>query len=967
MVEFGLKLEDNKVADWTEHYIDYEKLKHILKKCQAADKRWSDLAAKKPLTTASITDSFYSGVPTPVPTPYASRNTSKEDLQGYERQQLQLQLQQQQKAASTAASGSTGSWVAPVKQPQLDRIKEERSRSGDLAEGDYAKKSSTLSEVEGEDDVDAENENDAETETTELVPARAPQQDYGSAKGSAAAADGGGAPATSDSTTDLMEIDNSSQQSDSSTNLIRFALERADSAFGVTDYFSKSFERQVRDTLKELENYSQEFDECLVNSLSRVNTFYNSRLQELEVQLLVLKENVASSRSPTTKENAFSSQSPTTSSSKAATPPSDVEEDTEQADELETPLVQNRKKSQRHRKGKRSMDFVHEVAFKVAQVGGRISGKGMQKSESNEGLYDDDNTQDEKQDKALLSRKIKEAESIQRALVDQYRTAKLLHNFAIMNYTGFVKIVKKHDKSLPRKKGRYKQAIKPVNICNEGNAVEALASRMEHLYANWFCDRDVSEARAQMFPKKGDGLEMDWSQLRFGYRLGMCSVLGLWVCWDCVWGLLSSGKSTIGGRTAFPVFRATGGLLLLQWFWGCSVWVWTRYRINYIYLFDFNPQIVESPLAIFNRAVDNTLFFLINMLLYYKAGAHDVPGHFPAGVFPFFLVLYTCYQLIFPLRIRVPMWQSIWEVVTAPMIAPSFFHGYVGDIFTSMVKVFQDMLWTICFIFSGDWMISEDTELSTAHQWSRTNTYAHVLIPLLTLLPLWFRFNQCLRRYADTGNRFPHLANAFKYALSQTVTLFGAFHPLYLGMKKQHTGVDLFQFFWGSVFISSSLYSFAWDVYMDWGLGRPKFGFLGPSLMFPKKYGYFVIIGLDLVLRFAWVLTLVPPQSGASFALPQYMTAVSLMLELFRRTIWGFLRLENEHRSNASGFRRVGFVPLHFSTGHMHEYKKEKEHRGVSVLLEVAVVTIVVLGACTVSVVMAQQATERLTNNHLDL
>jgi hypothetical protein len=110
---------------------------------------------------------------------------------------------------------------------------------------------------------------------------------------------------------------------------------------------------------------------------------------------------------------------------------------------------------------------------------------------------------------------------------------------------------------------------------------------------------------------------------------------------------------------------------------------------------------------------------------------------------------------------------------------------------------------------------------------------------------------------------------------------------------------------------------------------------------------------------------LVPPQSGASFALPQYMTAVSLMLELFRRTIWGFLRLENEHRSNSDGFRRVAFVPLHFATGHTHEYKQEKEHRGFSVLVEVAVVTLIVLAACTASVVMAQEATERL--GHMDL
>jgi hypothetical protein len=100
--------------------------------------------------------------------------------------------------------------------------------------------------------------------------------------------------------------------------------------------------------------------------------------------------------------------------------------------------------------------------------------------------------------------------------------------------------------------------------------------------------------------------------------MGMCAVLGMWVCWDCIWGLVQDGTSTIGGRVAFPVFRACGGILLLQWFWGCSVFVWTRYRINYIYLFDFNPRIVATPVGILEEAVDNTLVFMVIMLLYYK-------------------------------------------------------------------------------------------------------------------------------------------------------------------------------------------------------------------------------------------------------------------------------------------------------------------------------------------------------------
>ena len=121
-----------------------------------------------------------------------------------------------------------------------------------------------------------------------------------------------------------------------------------------------------------------------------------------------------------------------------------------------------------------------------------------------------------------------------------------------------------------------------------------------------------------MLEKQGDGLEMDWSQLQLGYRMGMCAVLALWVCWDCVWGLVADGDTTIGSRAAFPVFRACGGLLLLQWFWGISVFVWTRYRVNYIFLFDLVPRTVSTPFELFSQAVDNTIPFLTLMLLYYK-------------------------------------------------------------------------------------------------------------------------------------------------------------------------------------------------------------------------------------------------------------------------------------------------------------------------------------------------------------
>ena len=216
-------------------------------------------------------------------------------------------------------------------------------------------------------------------------------------------------------------------------------------------------------------------------------------------------------------------------------------------------------------------------------VGGHPS-LDVKHSESLDDDYDDierilrgEASAEKRREKEELARKL---DSIKRAITDIYRTAKLLHNYSIMNYTGFVKIAKKFDKTFPDHKGIFKG-----NNCDDGKQAEVLAAKLEDIYSRWFCDGDAREAQAQMLPKRNDGLLMDWTQLRLGYRLGMCSILAMWVAWDCVWGQVSKGEVSIGGRSAFPVFRACFGLLTWHWFWGVAVYVWTRYRINYIYLF----------------------------------------------------------------------------------------------------------------------------------------------------------------------------------------------------------------------------------------------------------------------------------------------------------------------------------------------------------------------------------------------
>jgi hypothetical protein len=40
--------------------------------------------------------------------------------------------------------------------------------------------------------------------------------------------------------------------------------------------------------------------------------------------------------------------------------------------------------------------------------------------------------------------------------------------------------------------------------------------------------------------------------------------------------------------TRGAVYRFTAMFLLLGWFWGCCVWIWSKFRINYVYIFEMD-------------------------------------------------------------------------------------------------------------------------------------------------------------------------------------------------------------------------------------------------------------------------------------------------------------------------------------------------------------------------------------------
>ena len=633
-------------------------------------------------------------------------------------------------------------------------------------------------------------------------------------------------------------------------------------------------------------------------------------------------------------------------------------------------------------------------------------------------------------------------ESKRRALVHVYRQLKFLENFCIVNYTAFVKAVKKFNKNAVRGRGGSggggsggggaaggaaggvgsvviagavaledpsssgggggggggggraletqaaalaagearrraelgEQLMEEVHAEAFHGAAEctALLEHVEKTFAEIYCEGNLSVARTTLLLKQNK--DSDWWTMWFGIRVGVLLMLLCWVMWDCIVDELLRPNHDFHffDRGVFRVYRGIGCLILLNWLWGVNIFVWTSVRINYAYLFEFDANAIYSHRQVFMRATSLTLFWLLNFLLFFKMNRGEVfEGSQSYNAYlPLSLAVAALLYVLSPFNKQKRVFaRGIVKAVTAPFSEVSFFSVYVADVMTSLVKVFGDLAYSFCYFGTGEWLAlngQNTTDCGNVTKADLPNLRDHdctcehsdalkwVVYPLLSSLPLWFRFMQNLRKYRDTHRRFPFLANGLKYAVAQTVVVFGIFNP---SLAKTHVDMTPARAFWILAFVASTCYTFAWDVKMDWGLGHRSNHFLRPRRMYSRRYVYYLAIGADLLLRFVWTLSIIPSQNGNPFipGLDTFLSPLIAAAELCRRCMWGCFRLENEHLHNTEGYRRIDVIPLHFETPLKEDPAAERRRQLSGRLLvsfEVASFVVVVVALAIMAIFM---------------
>lgn len=122
----------------------------------------------------------------------------------------------------------------------------------------------------------------------------------------------------------------------------------------------------------------------------------------------------------------------------------------------------------------------------------------------------------------------------------------------------------------------------------------------------------------------------------------------------------------------------------------------------------------------------------------------------------------------------------------------------------------------------------------------------------------------------------------------------------------EHQYLNPYFYLWILSSVCSSMFAYIWDIRLDWGLFDENAGnnkFLREEIVYSSVWYYYFGIVEDLLLRFGWVFSLSLSELG--YVHGELMVTILSPLEVFRRFVWNFFRLENEHLNNCGKFRAV--------------------------------------------------------------
>lgn len=484
----------------------------------------------------------------------------------------------------------------------------------------------------------------------------------------------------------------------------------------------------------------------------------------------------------------------------------------------------------------------------------------------------------------------KKVSQLKFAFGEFYLSLILLQNYQQLNFTGFRKILKKHDKVLETPNGaQYRQEKVEVADFFTNKHVDELILETEELYITELEGGNRSRAMNRLrVPPLQELSRGDWVSFKVGFLAGIFLML-VSIATVTAFFTDRNGEFDI----AIRIYRGIFLFVLVTFLLAVNTWGWRKAGVNHVLIFELDPRDHLSYHQLLEVALLLGVLWAVSLVMFMFGDIIGIGAYSPNLVLVSFLFLFT----VNPFRIcyyRARFWllKVLFRIFTAPFQHVGFADFWLADQLNSLAVALLDFQFIICF-YAYDWHVSTESEMVC-------DGTLYGIRPLVACLPAWFRFAQCLRRYKDTRQAFPHLVNAGKYSTSFFVVAFSTL------AKSNSVQRDRFFMAWIIAAIVSTCYTFTWDIKMDWGLLDKNAGentFLREETVYRSKAFYYFAMIEDLIFRLLWTLTVSVGELEIFHS--EILKLILSVCEVFRRFIWNFFRLENEHLNNCGQFRAV--------------------------------------------------------------
>ncbi|KAJ0638669.1 putative SPX domain-containing protein [Helianthus annuus] len=488
---------------------------------------------------------------------------------------------------------------------------------------------------------------------------------------------------------------------------------------------------------------------------------------------------------------------------------------------------------------------------------------------------------------------------IRGAYIELYKGLGYLKTYRNLNMLAFAKILKKFDKVTNKQVLPIYLKVVESSYFNSSNKIIKLADEVEEIFMKQFTEDDRRKAMKYLKPTQ----RKESHAVTFFIGLFTGCFIALFAGYAIMahtTGTYRPQTNTIYMETVYPLLSMFSLLFLHFFLYGCNIFMWRKTRINYSFIFELSPTQELKYRDVFLictmsiTAVVGVLF--VHLSLMDKGYSYSQVELMPALLLLAFLVLLVCPIDIVYKSSRYHLLSVLRNIILSPLYKVVMLDFFMADQLCSQVPMLRNLEYVGCYYITGSYK-TQDYGYCVHTKNYRDLAYA------VSFLPYYWRAMQCARRWLDEGDT-GHLTNLGKYVSAM----------LAAGAKVAYEKEKSVGWLCVVVIMSSitTVYQLYWDFVKDWGLLQmnSKNPWLRNELILRRKFIYFFSMGLNVVLRLAWLQTVLHYKFGG---IDYRLTGLFLAaLEVIRRGHWNFYRLENEHLNNAGKFRAVKMVPLPF-------------------------------------------------------